>query len=70
MHYQMVVFVLNKHTSFFVFRRHMYMQPKYEDFELTNLFLVNGLCLYGFDCEKLKQGFLISFGGNIAQLCS
>ena len=44
------------------------MQPIFEDFELTNLFVINGLCFYGFDFEKLKQGFLISFGGNVAQL--
>lgn len=44
------------------------MQPKFEDFELTNLFVVNGLCFDGFDCEKLKQGFFISFRGNVVQL--
>ena len=44
------------------------MQPTLEDFELTTLLVVNGLCFYGFGFEKLKQGFLISFGGNVAQL--
>lgn len=28
------------------------------------------VCFYGFDGEKLKQGFLISFVGNIIQLYS
>ena len=45
-----------------------YMQHKFKDFELINLYVVNGLYFYCFDAKNLKRGFLISFVGNIAQL--
>ena len=44
-----------------------YMQDKFRDFKLINIFC-KWFVFYGLYDKKIKQGFQISFGGNIAQL--